>query len=145
MRKAYIAAPFFNPKQLEIVEQVKGVLDAAEISYFSPKDENLFKQGDNPKLILNENCYAIRNANVIVVITDDKDVGTIWEAGYAYAHGKDIIYLWLGYKPDMKFNIMLAASGDSVVHTYVGLYEQMVAYRETGRFLATKQEGILYE
>lgn len=144
MSQVYIAAPFFNEGQLKIVEEIKAKLSSERVGFFSPKDESMFKQGDDPKTILDLNCKAIRDASYVIVVTDDKDVGTIWEAGYAYALGKPILYVWLGYDRTMKFNIMLAASG-AVSHNYEELLAQIVAYRYTDRFLDVDNEDMLHE
>ena len=145
MVKPYIAAPFFNAKQTQIVEDIKAILEEQGIEYFSPKDESMFKQGDDPKDILLLNCKAICNAPFVIVVTDDKDVGTIWEAGFAYAKRVPILYIWLGYKPEMKFNIMLAASGD-VVHNYTDLSYQLEFFKAHGRFdNLLKHKGMLHE
>lgn len=144
MSKVYIAAPFFNADQLLIVENIKLALEDVGLEYFSPKDESMFKQGDDPKEILNLNCKAINECSLIVVVTDDKDVGTIWEAGYAYARGKKVLYVWLGYKPYMKFNLMLGASGKAV-HDYVQLHHQLDHYKRLGILSSTNTEGMLYE
>lgn len=143
--KAYIAGPFFNATQLIIIELIKDTCKQAEMQFFSPKDESNFKQGDDPKVVLQRNCDAIEDCNFIIAVTDDKDVGTMWEAGYAYACNKPIIYVWLGYKPDMSFNIMLAASGEAVVHDYKSLYNQLIAYRQTGKFDSNLNKDMLHE
>jgi len=140
----YIAAPFFNEKQLEIVEQIKLILMEDNIIYFSPKDESMFKQGDDPSVILESNCIAICDSQFMIAVTDDKDVGTMWESGFAYADGIPIVYLWLGYKPGMKFNIMLAASG-AVAHSYSELQIQVRAMRDTGEFINNTNEDMLHE
>lgn len=145
MSKVYIAAPFFNDKQLKIVEDIKAILEEQDIEYFSPKDASMFKQGDDPKVILWLNCTAIVCAPFMICVTDDKDVGTIWEAGYAFAKNVPILYVWLGYEPHMKFNIMLAASGQAVVHTYADLVYQLEHYKEFGEFKAGLDGAKLHE
>jgi len=144
MKNVYIAAPFFNPEQTLVVEEIKAILDVHEIEYFSPKDESMFKQGDAPKDILDLNCSAIDCATLVIVVTDGKDVGAIWEAGYAYAKGKQILYVWLSREPDQKFNIMLAASGE-VVHNYEDLSTQVYGYYVTGRLTETVDRSMLHE
>jgi nucleoside 2-deoxyribosyltransferase len=113
--KVYIAAPFFNPTQLAIVKAIKTVLKENDMEYFSPKDESMFKQGDDPKQIINLNCLGVRMSDAVIAVTDGKDVGTMFECGYAYSHQIPILYLWLHRKEGQAFNLMLAASG-SVVH-----------------------------
>lgn len=134
--KVYIAAPFFNETQLAIVEAIKKVLDEdANIEYFSPKDESMFKQGDDPKYILDLNCKAILNSDVLLAVTNDKDVGTMFECGYAYANLVPILYIWLGRQPGQKFNLMLAASG----HVIESLLELIPALRGT----VTQYDGLI--
>lgn len=145
MSKVYIAAPFFNDKQLQIVEDIKAILEEQCIEYFSPKDESMFKQGDDPKQILKLNCRAIEHSDFVIVVTDDKDVGTIWEAGYSYAFNVPILYVWLGYEPHMKFNIMLAASGSAVVHTYADLVYQLEHYKDFNEFKSGLDGAKLHE
>jgi nucleoside 2-deoxyribosyltransferase len=112
--KVYIAAPFFNPTQLAVVEAIKKVLNQNDIDYFSPKDESKFKQGDDPQDIIILNCDAIMNCDAVVAVTDGKDVGTMFECGYAYCCDIPIIYVWLSRQPEQSFNLMLAASGEVV-------------------------------
>ena len=81
----------------------------------------------------------------MVCVTDDKDVGTIWEAGYAFARRVPILYVWLGYEPHMKFNIMLAASGKTVVHTYEDFVHQLQNYVQFNEFIPTQAVGMLHE
>lgn len=145
MSKVYIAAPFFNDEQIQIVEDIKNILDENGINYFSPKDESMFKQGDDPKTILELNCNAIGSAPYIICVTDGKDVGTIWEAGFAFALDIPIMYVWLGYKPEMKFNIMLAASAATVVHTYIDLEYQAEQFEQHGSFVDISIPGMLHE
>jgi nucleoside 2-deoxyribosyltransferase len=109
--KAYIAAPFFSSTQLAIVESIKATLVINGIEFFSPKDESTFKQGDDPKYIIGLNCHGILTSDVVIAVTDDKDVGTMFECGFAYSHQIPIVYLWLGQREGQKFNLMLAASG----------------------------------
>jgi nucleoside 2-deoxyribosyltransferase len=143
----YIAAPFFNDTQLRRVENVKSLLSIFDLEYFSPKDESMFVQGvTTPEEIFNVNINALKKADVLICITDDKDTGTIFEAGWCSASNIPIIYLWTTAKEGQKFNIMLAASG-SVCKTYSQLEDALVD------LIATKQvvkkdwsnEGTIYE
>jgi len=122
----YIASPFFNDIQLRRVENVKALLETFNLRYFSPKDESMFVQGvTTPEEIFNVNINALKKANVLICITDDKDTGTIFEAGWCSASDIPIIYLWTTAKEGQKFNIMLAASG-SVCKSYNQLEDALV-------------------
>ena len=41
--------------------------------------------------VFNDNCNAIKSSRAVFAVTDGKDVGTIWEAGYAYGIGKPVV------------------------------------------------------
>lgn len=142
--KAYIAGPWFNAEQMAKLEQVKRVLQVCDVEYFSPKDESMFKQGDDPKQILDLNCKAINDCDFIVVITDGKDVGTMFEAGYAYCIDKQILYVWFDRKEGQKFNLMLGASG-AVAFDSADIIEQIGYIKQDGRFDINYDKGIIYE
>ena len=113
----YVAGPFFNTEQIERLKDVKAALEAEGVAYYSPMDECLYVPGEtSPFEVLKENTDAIDRCDFITVITDGKDTGTMFEAGYAHGTGKQIVYIWLTGEPGQKFNLMLAASG-SVTRT----------------------------
>lgn len=114
----YIAAPFFNPVQTERLEAVKKALDVIKIKYYSPKDESLYVPGKTtPKEILDANINALRSCDLLVCITDDRDPGTFFEAGWCHATGVPIVYIWFSGEKGQKFNLMLGASGSVVRDT----------------------------
>jgi nucleoside 2-deoxyribosyltransferase len=130
----YIAAPFFNEVQTRRVENVKDLLDDLDIKYFSPKDECMFQPGvTTPKEVLDINMKGLDKTDILVCITDDKDTGTIFEAGYCHAKNIPIIYVWTTGTKEQKFNIMLAASG-AVCKTYSQLKMALDDYIERGVF-----------
>jgi len=108
----YIAGPRFTPEAMDIVETIKSMLFKMEQSFFSPKDDCLFDPKKmTPSYVLDINIAALKATNYVIVITDGQDAGTLFEAGWCYAKDVPIIYVWLGGKPEDKFNIVLAASG----------------------------------
>lgn len=116
--RVYIAAPFFNAEQLDIVENIKNILDNKGLPFFSPRDECLFKPGETtPEEVLSVNITALLNTDLTICVSDGRDPGTMFEAGWCYAQDIPIIYVWLGGLPHQKFNLVLAASG-SVVRSY---------------------------
>ena len=132
--RAYIAGPWFTDGQMVILENVIATVHKAGMPYFSPKDENLYIPGETPLKVLQGNIDAIEDCNLIVVLTDGKDVGTMWEAGYAFAKNKPILYVWLNRLPEQKFNLMLAASG-AVAYTLNELRESIRHFIHFGSFL----------
>ena len=128
----YIAAPFFNEPQLRRVENVKDLLTEEKLKYFSPKDESLFVPGvTTPEEVFATNMRALDCTTLLVCITDDKDTGTIFEAGWCNAKNIPIIYLWTTAQKGQKFNIMLAASG-SVCKSYGQLRKALLDFKKKG-------------
>ena len=143
----YIAGPFFNPEQLDIVETVKSTLFKQGLKYFSPKDECMYEPGvTTPEQVLEINVKALEQTDLTVCITDGRDPGTMFEAGWCYAKSIPIIYIWLGGLPGQKFNLVLAASG-SVVRSYDQLDAALHEIKETGTFIRKNwsEESIQYE
>ena len=129
--KAYIAAPFFNPHQIETVENIKKLLKEIGVAYFSPKDECMFEKGvTTAEEILKINVDAMEACTFIIANTDNKDMGTLFECGYAYARNMDIIYYWKNDNPELKFNLMLAGSGYGVAQNF-GQLEDLIVSLET--------------
>lgn len=116
----YIAAPFFNNDQITRVELVKALLENKKLKYFSPKDDSAVKDINNPenrKEVFKLNHTAIDSSKMVIAITDGKDPGTIWEAGYAYAKNIPVIYVAFTLGKEGQFNLMLAESGVAACRT----------------------------
>ena len=142
--KFYIAAPFFNPTQIQKVETVKLLLEESGLEYFSPKDDCLFEndKGIDSTKIFNTNIDEIDKCDGIIVITDDRDVGAMFEAGYAYRSGSyNRIYAWIDYDKDANFNLMLAHSADAVALGYDELARILKSVQEDGGVASHNYSG----
>ncbi len=132
--KVYFASPWFNQEQAEREERVKGRLRELGFDVWSPKENCVCPPNASEEIQLkafNDNCRNIAGCNIVFAITDGKDMGTIWEAGFAYGYSclkrafndKPIIIVYycetLG--PNGKFNLMLAKSGNIVITNYEDL------------------------
>ena len=113
--KIYFAGGWFSPAQEEEHTRVGNFLKRHEnLEVFNPRtaggDFKVGKETDHMTQVLLNNCKSIDEADLVVAITDYKDMGTLWECGYAYAKQKPVIYYCetLGNKP---FNLMLAKTG----------------------------------
>lgn len=130
--KVYIASPFFNETQLNRVKYIEKELTENNIPFFSPRSVQFFKEDgtfDGEKIFQND-VDQLNNADVIVALIDDKDMGTSFEIGYAHAKGKRII-LVLFEEHISQTNIMLACAGPIVNYTNVikEYYKENTEYR----------------
>ena len=133
--KFYIAAPFFNKTQIEKVEVIKEMLTAKGFDYFSPKDDCLFEndKGMDSESIFRTNINEIDRCDGIIVVTDDKDPGSVFEAGYAYGSSIDnIVYIWVDHIEGANFNLMLAHSADATALGYEELHSILNAAKNLG-------------
>jgi len=91
----YLASPFFSPKQRELLDSLREKLLNLDLSVYSPMHDGeiLSKNPSSPERIhvFESNTEAINSSDIVVAIIDDRDMGVIWEIGYAYAKGKPII------------------------------------------------------
>ena len=95
MHDCYIASGWFNENQARDLENIKSALDELGVNYFSPKDEIVAKPDASPEeqeMIFKGNVDAITGGDFVVCNTRDKDLGTIFEAGFSYASNVPIIY-----------------------------------------------------
>lgn len=113
MKKIYLAGGWFTPEMEEEHTRIYNAIKN-DFNVFNPKLESLITAtssvNDMSKTLIG-NIEAIKDCDLVLVIYDRKDVGTIWEAGYAYANNKPILYYaeTLGNKA---FNLMLAKTGN---------------------------------
>lgn len=123
--KIYYAAPWFSPEQADIHARVYNVLVQSGHDVFSPKHACEVKPGATKQQMreaFSMNLKEIGRSHVILAVTDYRDVGTIFECGYAYAVNRPIVYYaeTLGDRP---FNLMLAESGIAVMRSCPELLE----------------------
>ena len=112
----YFASPFFNEEQVEREERMIVHLRGLGFKVFSPKEScHLGPKADmaSREEVFRTNLEAINNCKAVFAVTDGKDVGTIWEAGYAYGIKKPVIY-YAETLGNNTFNLMLAQSGQDV-------------------------------
>lgn len=121
----YLASPFFNEDQIEREERIKSLLRTYGYKVYSPREHGVVGSLSDSVAVqetFNSNVEAINNSKNVLAITDRKDMGTIWEAGYAYGKGIPIVYYaeTLGDNP---FNIMLSESG-------IGIYTDQKKFED---------------
>lgn len=116
----YLASPFFNEEQIRREENIKKTLRGYGFSVYAPREHGIVGSLASQEAVtstFNSNVEAINNSRMVLAITDGKDMGTIWEAGYAYGNNIPIVYYaeTLGNNP---FNIMLSESGVGIFKDY---------------------------
>lgn len=145
--KVYFASPWFTPEQEEREERLKAKLRSLGFNVWSPKEEAIcgaMSDQETRQRIFVGNCDAINDCNIVFAVTDGKDMGTIWEAGYAYGYNEllkfcrcepiKIVY-YCETLGNNQFNLMLAQSGDIVITKFEDL-DNLPALIERGEKVA---------
>lgn len=142
----YLASPFFNDEQIERIEFIEKLLEKNNLNYFSPRKDTYVKpKSSNKERIkaFNDNVEGIFFSDFVIVVTDGKDMGTIFEAGFAYGKNVPIIYFaeTLGDNP---FNLMLAMSGEIICKSRKELTEVIKKIKKKG-FINSKNNEFIGE
>lgn len=108
----YLAGPWFTMAGSILYDSVmaieKAVRKNSNFKVFYPREVNC----KTPEETFNNNVNHIKECDIVVALVAEKDVGTAWEIGMAYALDKDI-YL-MGYDETSFLshtNLMLAFTG----------------------------------
>lgn len=146
MNNVYIASGWFSPEWHQEVEDIKTVLEDLKLNYFSPKDYAIAEataSNDTQKQIFDGNVDYLEKCDWMICNTRNKDMGSIWEAGYFYARNKPIIYFCAGLPPGAKFNLMLSASGVAVCTSLDDLRDYLEICKREGRLIARNYTGLI--
>jgi len=140
MKKIYLASGWFNPTQAEELTKLEKIFDDRQDHFNLASPRRIFVCPPNaPKSVQDEtfsgNLHHIQTADFLLVNTRDKDIGTIWEAGYAYAFNKPIVYFCAGLPQGAKFNLMLARSGIKVCTSFEQLEDYLDRVTNEGYFI----------
>ena len=109
----YLAGPFFKPHEVEAISKIEKELTDKEILFYSPRWEGvLITQSEeekqaNKKRIYDRNVEMISGASKVLAIIDDRDIGTIWEMGFATGLKIPVITI---SSQSYGLNVMLAES-----------------------------------
>ena len=116
--RMYIASGWWTDDQKKVLEEIEETANSVGMTFYSPRLENLWKPGDDHKQVVEENLVAIEASSFVLASTMGKDMGTLFECGYAFARGVPVVYYYKGKGP---FNIMLAGTADSILTDHVML------------------------
>lgn len=109
----YLAAPFFNPGEFWLMEQVWDIFTEERADIFAP----LFAVGHmedhgDPTTVAQKDLDAIEESDVLLALLDTNDPGTLFEIGYARRQGIPVVAYQT--EPDQGENTMLEGSGCKV-------------------------------
>ena len=124
--KVYLAGGFFTDVQNNIMAELENAMSMHGVNTFSPRRDNLGTLGCDWDAIYKRNIEELHTCDMVFASTQDKDMGTIFECGYATAIGKPIAY----YAPNLSglFNLMLAKTSIGVCTSR----EQLIEYVAMG-------------
>lgn len=113
--KVYLAGGWFTPSQDERYTFVENSLRDLGFDLFVPRSVKL---PDNPTQADMDRIFMmdideIDSCDFMFNITNEKDMGTLFEAGYAWSHNVPIVYFAEGL--DGPFNLMLAKTASMVL------------------------------
>lgn len=148
MKNIYLAAPFFTPMQLELVQEVEKLISTIPgLTYFSPRSEGVLKdmtaeeRAASMQRIFQSNVDHIQGCDCLLAILDHKDTGTTWELGMAYGmnssgegkligeHNPIKIFGFTG-NPLVEINVMLKKCLHAHAAGMAELKEMLTAYSE---------------
>jgi len=89
--------------------------------------------------VFNGNIQGMEDCDWMICNTRNKDMGSIFEAGYFHKLGKPIVYFCAGLPPGANFNLMLAASGEAVCTSHNDLEEYLQYCIRNGRNILTRR------
>ena len=132
MNEVYLAAGWFTPEQAQHRDAIRGLFKELRIPHYSPQHNGLKLTKKNSEAVYQENLTMIKRAPLVVASTTGKDMGTLWECGYATAIETPIVYVWLGAEPGQNFNLMLARSAKAVIETVPSLFKYLEKFKSSG-------------
>lgn len=125
MKKIYLASPFFDENEKNIINKVMEILKNKDVEVFLPMEHQNkhleFGSLEWRAATFKSDVDAIDECDVMLAIITKgnyDDTGTSWEVGYAYAKGKDVVVL---KGEEEALNLMIADS----VHSVLNSYEQL--------------------
>ena len=138
-QKVYLASGWFSPdqdRQLTRLEKIFDDRDWIDLAsprriFVCPPDASLEVQ-DN---VFKGNIHHITTCDFTLVNTTYRDIGTIWEAGAAFALNRKIVYFCENLPAGAKFNLMLSRSGIKVCTSFEQLEDYLNRCYEAGEML----------
>lgn len=123
--KIYLAAPFFTPEQVSVVEGLENlVAEVSSIELYSPRKDGVLsamtpeERRRSKGKIFELNCHHITTSQMVLAVIDHRDVGVVWELGFAYSFKRLLEEMWIVTYTDYDFglNVMIQECVDAHVH-----------------------------
>ena len=132
----YLAAPFFNDEQKDLVARLESALISAGFEIISPMRSGLILVDMSPeervekaKLIFERNCQDVAVSHYVLAVVDGRDTGTMFEWGYACALGKPVY----SYS-DKNYGVNVMLQGGTRGHaTGIGMLREMLSCVKEGK------------
>ena len=130
--KVYFASPFFNDEQIERERRLVSILRDLYFDVYAPSEHGVLTPNASDtdrQRIYEDNVTNLEQADICFCVTDGKDIGTIWEAGYFSClkrsdnANKHVLVYYCETLGDRPFNVMLAKSGTYVITKQEDLYK----------------------
>jgi len=136
----YLASGWFSPDQDKQLTKLEEVFDSRAdwINLASPR--RIFVCPPTAPIEVQDSVFKgnmehISKCDFTLVNTTYRDIGTIWEAGAAYALDRKIIYFCENLPARAKFNLMLSRSGIKVCTSFEQLEDYLNRCYESGEML----------
>ena len=125
--KVYIASPFFNPEQLNLVMDIEMTLGKIGIPFFSPrlhgrtiKDLPVEERKEAAEEAFDLNLKGIWDSTVLLHVLDGKDLGSAWESGFwvgTFGRKNSLRPVVMFMTGDKPLNIMLQQITSAIVRS----------------------------
>jgi nucleoside 2-deoxyribosyltransferase len=93
--RVYLASPFFTPEQLSVVEKLEALIMSFDrLVLYSPRADGVLTtmtqsaRNMAASIIFDTNVKEIEACDFMLAVIDGRDIGVIWEMGFAYAKKK---------------------------------------------------------
>lgn len=124
--KIYLASPFFNDNETDILSKAEKILRDKGLDVYSPREhEDRAETGTNEwsenVFAMDVNAIEAADAMVMLYHGNYSDSGTAWECGYAFAKNKPCVVVHVNDKPS---NLMVHEGS----HTNLMSLDELKAY-----------------
>ena len=166
--KVYLAGPFFNEPQLDLIERLEGMLSREMLDVFSPRKAGICPpdaSAETRESVVDKNLVEISRANLVIAVMDYlqphnqalylgtpegfitgpirvPDAGTVFEMGYACSKRIPVLAF---YKEEPKrVNLMLSNTCRWNVVGFLALTKWLKSYR-VEEFNVNAMKGIPWQ